>query len=71
MHQDVGTINQVVHNLELFYDLEVMLGFSCIMSMLEGLNELIKFPNLGSVLYVILFLQSSCVSNFLLLVPYP
>jgi hypothetical protein len=43
MHQDVGIINQVVHNLELFYDLEVMLRFSCIMFMLEGLNELTKF----------------------------
>jgi hypothetical protein len=43
MHQDVGSNIQVAHNLELFCDLEVMMGLSCIMLMLEGLNDLIKF----------------------------
>jgi hypothetical protein len=45
MHQDVGIVNQVAHNLELFYDLEVMFGFSYIVPLLEGLNELIKFSS--------------------------
>jgi hypothetical protein len=42
MHKDVGINSQATHNLELFCDLEVMLGLSCIMPLLEGLNELIK-----------------------------
>jgi hypothetical protein len=41
-HQDVGTITQVTHNLELICDFEIMLGICCILSMLEGMNELIK-----------------------------
>jgi hypothetical protein len=40
MHRDVDTITHAAHNLELLCDLEVMLGLSCIMPMLEGLNEL-------------------------------
>jgi hypothetical protein len=43
MHRDVDTVTQAAHNLELLCDLEVMLGLSCIMPMLEGLNELMKF----------------------------
>jgi len=43
MHQDVNIVNQVAHNLELFYDLEVMVELFGIMPLLEGLNELIKF----------------------------
>jgi hypothetical protein len=43
MHQNVGSNIQVAHNLELFCDLEVMMGLSCIMLILEGLNDLIKF----------------------------
>ncbi len=43
MHQDVDIINQVAHNLELFYDLELMLGLFCIMPMLERLKDLIEF----------------------------
>jgi len=39
MHQYVGIISQVAHNLEFPCELEVMLGFYCIMPMLEGLNE--------------------------------
>jgi hypothetical protein len=39
MHQDVGIISQVAHNLEFPCDLEVMLRFYCIMPMLERLNE--------------------------------
>jgi hypothetical protein len=38
-HQDVGTITQVTHNLELICDLEVMLGICCTLSVLEGMNE--------------------------------
>jgi hypothetical protein len=45
MHQDVDTINQVAHNLELLCDLEVMLGISCIVPMLEQFNDLIKFSH--------------------------
>jgi hypothetical protein len=45
MHQDTDTINQVAHNLELLCDLELMLGLSCIMPMLEGFNELIKISH--------------------------
>jgi hypothetical protein len=43
MHRDVDTITQVAHNLKLLCDLEVVLALSCIMPMLEGLNELMKF----------------------------
>jgi len=43
MHQDVDDNTQVAHNLELFYDLEVMMGFYCITPILETLNDLIKF----------------------------
>jgi hypothetical protein len=43
MYQNIGSNTQVAHNLELFCDLEVMMGLSCIMPMLEGLNDLIKF----------------------------
>ncbi len=39
----VGIVTQVAHNLEFFCNLEVMLGLSCIMPMLERLNKLIKF----------------------------
>jgi hypothetical protein len=45
MHQDADTINQIAHNLELLCDLEVMLGISCIVPMLEQFNELIKFSH--------------------------
>ncbi len=37
-HQDVGTITQVMHNLELIFYLEIMLGICCILLMLEGMN---------------------------------
>ncbi len=43
MYQNAGSNTQVAHNLELFCDLEVMMGLSCIMPMLERLNDLIKF----------------------------
>jgi len=43
MHQDVDSNTEVAHNLELLCDLKVMMGLSCIMPMLEKLNELIKF----------------------------
>jgi hypothetical protein len=43
MHQDSTTISQATHDLQLLCDLEVMLGLSCLMPMLERLNELIKF----------------------------
>jgi hypothetical protein len=43
MHQDFKVNNQIANNLELLCDLQVMLGFSCLMSMFERLNELIKF----------------------------
>jgi hypothetical protein len=36
MHQDVDIINQVAHNLELFCDLELMLGFFCMSLCLKG-----------------------------------
>jgi 23S rRNA maturation mini-RNase III len=36
MHRNANTVTQATLNLE------VMLGFLCIMPMLEGLNELIK-----------------------------
>jgi hypothetical protein len=45
MHQDADTINQVAHYLELLCDLEVMLGISCIVPMLEQFNEFIKFSH--------------------------
>jgi hypothetical protein len=56
MHQDVDTITQVAHNLELLCDLEVVLALSCIMPMLEGLNELMKFSQFQECLYVTLLL---------------
>ncbi len=62
-HQDVGTMTQVTHNLELICDLEVMLGICCIFSMLEGMNELIKLSQFRYFLYVILLLQSNCVKH--------
>jgi hypothetical protein len=43
VHQDFKLNNPIANNLELFCDLQVMLGFSCLMSMFEGLNELMKF----------------------------
>jgi hypothetical protein len=43
MHWDVDIIMQFTHNLKLLCNLEVMHGHSCIMPMLEGQNELIKF----------------------------
>ncbi len=43
MHQDVDNNTRIAHNLELFCDLEVMMGFYCIMPILERLNNLIKF----------------------------
>jgi hypothetical protein len=43
MHQDASSNIQNAHNLGLFCDLEVMMGLSCIMPMLERLNDLIKF----------------------------
>ncbi len=42
MHKDISVVNEIAHNLELFCDLEVMVGLSCIMPLLEGLNKLIK-----------------------------
>jgi hypothetical protein len=36
MHHDSTTISQVAHNLQHLCDLEVMLGLSCLMLMLEG-----------------------------------
>jgi hypothetical protein len=56
MHKDVGIVNQVASNLELFCDLEVMFGLSRIVPLLEGPNELIKFSQSNNVLYVILLL---------------
>jgi hypothetical protein len=41
MHKDDGSNIQVAHNLKLLCDLEVMMGLSCIMPMLERLNDLI------------------------------
>jgi hypothetical protein len=49
MHWDVDTIKQSTHNLELFYNLEVMWGLFCIMPMLEGIMNWSKFPSLKSV----------------------
>jgi hypothetical protein len=43
MHQNVGNNIQTTHNLELIFDLEVMMWLSCIMHMPERLNDLIKF----------------------------
>jgi hypothetical protein len=43
MHQDVDNNTQVAYNLELFCDLEVMMGFYIILPILEGLNDFIKF----------------------------
>ncbi len=43
MHQNVGNNIQTTHNLELFFDLEVRMWFSCIMHMPKRLNDLIKF----------------------------
>jgi hypothetical protein len=43
MHQDADNNTKATHNLELLCDLEVMMGLSCIMPMLERFNELIKF----------------------------
>jgi hypothetical protein len=43
MHQDVSSNIQNAHNLELFCDLEVMMGLSYIMPMFNRLNDLIKF----------------------------
>jgi hypothetical protein len=43
MHQDSKVNNRIAHNLELLCDLQIMLGFSCLMPMFKGLNELIKF----------------------------
>jgi hypothetical protein len=43
MHQDFSSNIQNVHNLELFCDLEVLMGLSCIMPMFERFNDLIKF----------------------------
>jgi hypothetical protein len=43
MHQNYCVNNQYAHNLDLLFDLEVMLGLFCSMPMLKGLNELIKF----------------------------
>ncbi len=43
MHKNVSIVSQVASNLELFCDLEVMFGFSRIVPLLEGPNELIKF----------------------------
>jgi hypothetical protein len=48
MHQNFVTISQVAHNLQLLCDLEAMLGLSCLMPMLEGLNELIKFSPIST-----------------------
>jgi hypothetical protein len=50
----------LVYSLELFYDLEIMFRLSCIVPLLEGLNELIKFSQSDNVLYVILLLLRSC-----------
>jgi hypothetical protein len=43
MHLDVNIITQFIHNLELLCNFEVMVWLSCIMPILEGLNELIIF----------------------------
>jgi hypothetical protein len=43
MHQDVDNNTEIAHNLEIFCDLEVMMGFYCIMPILEGLNNTIQF----------------------------
>jgi len=40
--ENVNIVAQDVQNLETFCNLEVMWGLSCIMPMLEGLNDLIK-----------------------------
>jgi hypothetical protein len=41
MHQNFSTISQATHNFLFLYNLN--LGLSCLMSMLERLNELIYF----------------------------
>jgi hypothetical protein len=41
MHQDDVNNIQVAHNLKLLCDLEVTMGFSCVMPMLERLDDLI------------------------------
>jgi len=65
MHQDFATISQVAHNLQLLCGLEAMLGLFCLMPMLEGLNELIKFSQFQQCLvcdYV--FVVKLCQANF-------
>jgi hypothetical protein len=42
IHQDVNIITQDTHNLELFYDLEIMLWIPYIIPMHERLNEWIN-----------------------------
>lgn len=60
MHQGVPMIQVVAQNLDFFCNLEVMLGLSCLMPMIERLYELIKFS------------QSQCtwcfVCNFILII---
>jgi hypothetical protein len=43
MHLDVNIITKFTHNLELLCNFEVMVGLSCIMPILERLNEFIIF----------------------------
>jgi hypothetical protein len=54
MHQNASNNIQPTHNLELLFDLEVMMGLSCIMHMLERVNDLIKFSK--NVLFMALLL---------------
>jgi hypothetical protein len=49
--------------LELFCDLELMLGFFCIMPMLERLKIWLNLPSPTNVLCVILLFQSSCANQ--------
>jgi len=43
MYKNVPIIQTIAQNLEFFCNLEVMLGLSCLMPMIERLNEFIKF----------------------------
>ncbi len=60
MHEDVGSIIQTTHNLELFCNLKVIICLFYIMPTLERFNDLINSPSPDNVLFVILLLQSNC-----------
>jgi hypothetical protein len=46
MALDSLTIALVVSNLELFYDVEILLSLVCLVPMLEILNALVKCPTM-------------------------